>query len=222
MPSFNHNLDGLFTGSFWGGRGGKIPPLPPRLKLVRIMLETSNLARKYRHICSFRKYTFRDFLVLLSVFVRQKVTITKKITFADCVRNPASGLLQTGKNPKNDNDITTSRHDINVNFFWRWFVSLVKFSYWSKFHVNIITGSGIMTIFFYKGLTRNPEIGNTPVWVLPNIWKLGRFMDAKVGLNVSNRMLMKAATFQGYSFYRFWVIKAKPTGRGKITPSHPD
>ena len=31
-----------------------------------------------------------------------------------------------------------------------------------KFHVNIITSSGVMTIFFSKGLTRNPEIGNTP------------------------------------------------------------
>ena len=28
------------------------------LKLVRITLETSNLARKYTFICSFRKYTF--------------------------------------------------------------------------------------------------------------------------------------------------------------------
>ena len=41
--------------------------------------------------------------------------------------------------------------------------SLVKFSYWSKFHVNIIIGSGVMTIFFYKGLTGNPETGNNPV-----------------------------------------------------------
>ena len=43
------------------GGGGKItlsPLLPPCLKLVRIMLETSNLARKYTPICSFRKYTF--------------------------------------------------------------------------------------------------------------------------------------------------------------------
>ena len=27
------------------------------------------------------------------------------------------------------------------------FVSLVNFSYWSKFHVNIITGSGLVTIY---------------------------------------------------------------------------
>ena len=38
------------------------------------------------------------------------------------------------------------------------FVSLVNFIYWSKFHVNIITGSGVMTAFVYKGLTRNPEM----------------------------------------------------------------
>ena len=30
-----------------------------------------------------------------------------------------------------------------------------QFSYCSKFHVNIITASGVMTISFYKGLTRN-------------------------------------------------------------------
>ena len=60
-------------------------------------------------------------------------------------------------------------------FFWRCRVSLVKFSYWSKFHVNIMTGSRVMIIFVYKGLTKNPEIGNTPVWVLLNIWRLGEF-----------------------------------------------
>ena len=119
------------------------------------MLETSNLARKYTPICSFRKYSFyylgplsfadvsiflqnisvfcpkkylyskqqcescvRDFLVLFSVFVRQKVTITENITFADSVsgiRPPDCSKL--AKNPKNDNDVTIFRHDVNVNFF---------------------------------------------------------------------------------------------------------
>ena len=64
-------------------------------------------------------------------------------------------------NWKNDNDVPICRHDLIINFFWRCFVFLVKFSYWSKFHVNIITGSGVMTIFFCKGLTRNPEIRYT-------------------------------------------------------------
>ena len=42
-------------------------------------------------------------------------------------------------------------------------------------------------------------------------------MDTKFGTNVSNRMLLNAAKFQGYSFYRFGVIKGKPTrGRAKL------
>ena len=120
------------------------------------------------------------------------------------------------RNPKNNNDVIIFWHDVNVKFFWRCFVSLVKLSYWSKFHVNIITGSGIMKNFFYKGLNRNPEFGNNPVWVLPNIWRPGRVMDAKFGTNVSNRMILNAAKFQCYSFYRFWVIKGKPTGGVKL------
>ena len=122
------------------------------------------------------------------------------------------------KNPKNDNDVTISWYDVIFKFFWRGFVSLIKCSYCSVFHVNIITGSGIMTIFFYKRLTRNPEIGNTPVWVLPNIWRLGQVMDTKFSTNISNRILLNAAKFRGYRFYRYWVIKGKPIGGGgKIT-----
>ena len=48
-----------------------------------------------------------------------------------------------------------------------------NYSYSSKFHVNMITGSGVMAIFVYEGLTRNQEIGNTPIWVFLNIWILG-------------------------------------------------
>ena len=122
------------------------------------------------------------------------------------------------KNPKNDNDVTISWYDVIFKFFWRGFVSLIKCSYCSVFHVNIITGSGIMTIFFYKGLTRNPEIGYTPVWVLPNIWRLGQVMDTKCGTNVSNRILLNAVKFQGYSLYHFWVIMGKPTEGVKLHP----
>ena len=127
-------------------------------------------------------------------------------------------LSKLAENLKNDNVVTIPRHDVIVKIFWRGFVSLAKFSYWSKFHVNTITGSGIMTIFFYKGFTRNREIGNTPVWVLPNIWRLERVMGTKFGTNVSSRMLLNVAKFQGYSFYRFWVIKGKPTGGIKLPP----
>ena len=53
----------------------------------------------------------RDFLVLFLVFVREKVTIAKNITFAESVsriRPPDCSKL--AKNPENDNGI-------NVKFF---------------------------------------------------------------------------------------------------------
>ena len=124
-------------------------------------------------------------------------------------------------NRKNDSDVTIFEHDVIAKFLWRCFVFLVTFSYWWKFHVSIITGSGVMTIYFYKGLTRNPEIGNTPAWVFPNIWRLGRVMDIKFGTDVTNQMLENDGKCQSYSFNRFWVIKEKSTGRGggcKIIP----
>ena len=115
------------------------------------------------------------------------------------------------KNPKNDNGVTIFWHDIIAKFFWRYFLFLVKFSYWSKFHVSIITGSGIIIFFFYKGLTRNPEIGYTPFWLLPKFWRLGWVMDTKCGTNVCNRILLNDAKFACYSFLHFWIIKGKPT-----------
>ena len=127
---------------------------------------------------------------------------------------PESGLRTAPnlqKNPKKDNDVKVFWHDVNVNLFWRCSVSLVKFSYWSNFHINIITGSGI---FFYKGLTRNPEIGNTPVWVLPNIWRLGQVMNAKLATNVSNRMLLNAAVFE--------LLRENQMGGVKLPPPRPD
>ena len=104
--------------------------------------------------------------------------------------------------------IMTSQFDDMASWsivFGTCLVFLVKFSYCSKFHVNIIAGSGVMTIFFYKGLIKNLVIGNTPVWVLTNIWGLGKIRDTKFGTNISNEMLLNVAKCQGYSFYSFWV-----------------
>ena len=47
------------------------------------------------------------------------------------------------KNRQKGNGVTIFRNDVIVKFFDA--VSLVKFSYWSKSHVNIITGSGYGT-----------------------------------------------------------------------------
>ena len=53
----------------------------------------------------------------------------------------------------------------------------------------------------------NPEIGNTPVWALRNIWRLGQVRNTKFATNVSNKMP---------------DLKLLPSGgwvnRGKISP----
>ena len=61
----NPNLGGIFRGLFWGGT---TPHPYPCLKLVKIMLEASNLARKYTDVSIFCKK--------LAIFV-QKSTFTQ-------------------------------------------------------------------------------------------------------------------------------------------------
>ena len=101
---------------------------------------------------------------MFSVFVGEIATIwkCKYYRHASGMRLPFCSILA---NQKNDNNVILCWHDVMVNYYF----SPVKFSYWSKFHVSIITGSGVTTFFVYKGLTRNPNIGNTHVSVLCNI-----------------------------------------------------
>ena len=97
-----------------------------------------------------------------------------------CVQNPASGLLQIGHDLENDNDAIISRHGVIVKFSLLVQVSCqYHYLFWS--YVN------------FQGLTRNPEIGNIHVWVLPNIWRLERVGHTKFGTNVSNEVLLNAA-----------------------------
>ena len=58
-------------------------------------------------------------------------------------------------------------------------------------------------------MTRNPEIGNTCIWVRLNIWILTQETNTKFGSNVSDEMLPDTAKCQGCSFYRFWFLKGK-------------
>ena len=60
--------------------------------------------------------------------------------------------------------------------------------------VNYPSGSGVLGIFFYKRLTRNPEIGMLTSVV--NIWRLGQVRDTKFGTYVSNEMLPNATKCQ--------------------------
>ena len=120
---------------------------------------------------------------------------------------PESGIqiAPLAVNWKNDNHVTTYRNDVIINFFNFLLFFLSSLVTFPSF-MSIITGSGVMTISFYKGLTKNLKIGNTPVWVLPNIWRLEQVMNTKFGTNISNKILLNAAKCQVFSFYRFWVI----------------
>ena len=77
-----------------------------------------------------------------------------------------------------------------------------------------------MTIFVYNGLTRNPEIGNTPFWVSSNIWRLGQVMDTKFSKNPSNEKLLNATKCQFTAFTVSELLKENHQG-GKNT-LHPD
>ena len=74
--------------------------------------------------------------------------------------NTASRLLQISHELEK---YIICQHDFVFNFFKLAVFFLSKFSYWFKFHINIVTGSRVMRILVNKDLSRNLEIGNTPV-----------------------------------------------------------
>ena len=126
--------------------------------------------------------------------------------YASGIRLPHCSKLTV--NWKNGNDIIIFRHDVNVVLFLL---------------TSIATGPGFMLIsslvvklwqfLFIKDWPEIQKSKITPsVWL--NIWRLLRASNTKFGANVSNKMLLNDAKCQGYSFYRFWAIKEKPTGRG--------
>ena len=120
---------GFFRCSFWGERGDvKLP----RLKLVRIMLEISNLARTYIRVYSFRKYTFWYQGLLnfadVSIFCQKLAFFGQTSTFTQSNSMTAvfeifySGIRlpdcsKSAINWKNDNGVTVFWNDIIVNFF---------------------------------------------------------------------------------------------------------
>ena len=141
----------------------------------------------------------------------------KTVNFADYasgIRLPDGSKLAI--NRKN-NDVTICRNRVIVQFFWLCFVSLVKFSYWYKFHVNIITGSGVMIILFYEGL-KEIRKSKTPLseFYPISMWRLRQIRDTKIYTDVCNEMLLNTTNYEGYSFYGLRVIKGKLTGSGDL------
>ena len=77
-----------------------------------------------------------------------------------------------------------------------------------------------MTIFLYKVLTRNSEIGNNPVLVLSNIWILGRVRVTKFDRTDSNEKLLNCANSR-FTAFTFSKLSRENHQGGKNTP-HPD
>ena len=73
--------------------------------------------------------------------INENVIVKSKILLPDCSK--------LAINWKNDNYVTIANLTSSSNFS-----EVAMF-------VNIITGSGVMTVFAFKELTRKPEIGNT-------------------------------------------------------------
>ena len=63
---------------------------------------------------------------------------------------------------------------VNITSSTNFFTAVVFYmsGFAAKFHFIISTGFGVMTIFVYKRLTRNPEYGNNRLWVFPYNWAL--------------------------------------------------
>ena len=60
------------------------------------------------------------------------------------------------------------------------------------------------------------ETGNIFAWVLPDIRRLGGVRGTKSGTNVSNKMLLNTAKYQGYNFCCFLVVEGRPRGLTQI------
>ena len=78
----------------------------------------------------------------------------------------------------------------------------------------------LFSILVLSGIDQKSGNRKHSVWVLPNIWRLRWVRDTKSGTDVSKEVLLNPENRQEYSFYRFWVIKGKPTRGGvKLAPS---
>ena len=84
------------------------------------------------------------FLVLFSVFLRQKVTINENINFADSVSGiQPPDCSKLAKNPKND-DITIFWHDIIIHFFFLTF--FFSFDFFLILLSSLVSGPSFMSI----------------------------------------------------------------------------
>ena len=116
------------------------------------------------------------------------VTVNDKLSLAGYASgNRLPDCSKLAINQKKDIDVTTCRNYVIVKLLTL-FVSFLNFSYWAKFHLNTITGSGVMTVYFHK--RHWPEIrkSETPTSELSLIFEDSRELGMP---NLSQMCLIK-------------------------------
>ena len=93
----------------------------------------------------------------------------------------------------------------------QFFVTLPYFFQVSGPSLMSISGLVITIILVVKDLTRNPEIENTPVWVLSIVWRLGQVRVTKFGMNVSNKkfLMLKNVKFTTFTISELSTTHAR-------------
>ena len=128
-----------------------------------------------------------------------------------------SGWLQISDKPKKkDNDFKICWHNVIVNFFHLAVFVLSR----------LVTGSSFMSIIWLvqeiwqflsiqnRSEIRKSEMHRSEFCQISGDWSNLELRDTKFGANVSNKKLLNAEKYQGYSFYCFWIIRGKPKKRG--------
>ena len=97
------------------------------------------------------------------------------------------------------------------------------------FFSSLVTGPSftsisllVLELWQFSSIKGWPEIWKSEIppsefCSISGAWSLGQVRNTRLVTNVSNEMLLNAAKCKFYSFYRFWVIKGKLVGVGKIT-----
>ena len=122
------------------------------------------------------------------------------------------------KNQKNDNDVTICRRDVVVNFFD---VVLFLLSSLVTSTSFMLISSLVLELWQFSFIRDWPEIQKLEIPPSAFCWICEECGELEIpNLALIFLMILNAAKSQGYSFYHFWVIKGKQTGRrSKITPT---
>ena len=93
--------------------------------------------------------------------MKQNFSVNENVSIIDLVSGiKIPDCSKLAKNGKNGDEVIICRNEVTVKFFWSCRNSFAEFRHWLKFHVNIMTGSWVKTVFVYKEFdqkSRNQE-----------------------------------------------------------------